>query len=139
MMEYILPLVLLLGFVPAMIARSKGRSFFGWYVYGVVLFIIALVHSLLLKQDMVAQEEQALAGGGQKRCPFCAELIKKGAVVCRFCGKDLPQEDVLTCPTCQRADGIYQDVYQKLYCSHCQQPVYGPKNGSSLSGGYLNQ
>jgi len=81
-------LVLILALIPAMIAKNKGRGFFGWYIYGLLIFIIALVHSLLIKEDTKAVEENRIADGSIKKCEFCAELIKTEAKVCRFCGKD---------------------------------------------------
>lgn len=39
----------LLGLLPALIAQSKGRLFLRWYIYGVLLFIVALLHSILIK------------------------------------------------------------------------------------------
>src|SRR5438067_23776 len=87
-MEYFI-LVLLLGLIPAMIASSKGRSFFGWYVYGVLLFLIALVHALLLRPDVKHVEARAIAEDGRRKCPHCAELIKREALVCRYCGRDV--------------------------------------------------
>ncbi len=43
-------LAILLGLIPAAIAQSKGRSFVAWWLYGALLFIVALPHSLLIKK-----------------------------------------------------------------------------------------
>jgi len=51
-------MMLLIGWIPALIAKDKGRNFFGWWLYGGALFIIALVHAILIKprKDSLSEE-----------------------------------------------------------------------------------
>ena len=49
MTPYFLILALLLALAPAVIAHGKGRNFLLWWLYGVVLGPIALIHSILLR------------------------------------------------------------------------------------------
>lgn len=80
----------IIGCIPAAIASSKGRSFFAWWVYGALLFIVALIHSLIIKKDARALERSQLAEGLVK-CPYCAEMIKPEAIKCKHCGSDVKE------------------------------------------------
>lgn len=82
--------VMTIATIPAYIASQKGRSFFLWWIYGVPLFIVALVHSLIIKPNQKMIAEKAMSNGELKKCPFCAELVLMEAIKCKHCGSDLP-------------------------------------------------
>ena len=81
-------IAILIGLIPAAIAKGKGKSFGLWWLYGTALFIIALPHALIMKSNIEAVERQQLSEG-MKKCPHCAEIVKPDAKVCRYCGRDI--------------------------------------------------
>lgn len=84
---------IIIGLIPAFIAQSKGRNFLLWWLYGTCIFIVAIPHSIIIKADQETLEYQQ-RDLGMKKCPFCAEMIKQDAVVCRYCSRDLPLPNV---------------------------------------------
>jgi hypothetical protein len=63
--------------VAVLASREFGRSAFGWFLLSIAL--TPLVGLLLF-----------ILPPRRRPCPFCAEFIQPSAVICRFCGREVP-------------------------------------------------
>ena len=88
----ILLLWIVMGVVVAIIASSKGKSGFSWFIYGVIIWPVALVHILVTSATPESIEEKA-AAEGRTPCPHCAELISRKAKICPHCQRDVNSAD----------------------------------------------
>ena len=73
--------------IPAWIAQTKGRSFWGWWIYALFLWPITLIHSVVIRADTKELEKRQIQSGN-KKCPACAEIIKAEAKLCKHCGTE---------------------------------------------------
>jgi hypothetical protein len=75
-------IVICLSFALAtgLIGRSKGSSFFIWFVVGGVLPLLGLVGAILYRREQ---------GEPERRCPRCGAIHKLYVQVCHKCGEDM--------------------------------------------------
>jgi hypothetical protein len=79
MIRYII-LIVVSGIVGAVIAKNKGRDPFLWF------FLCALVPLLVIAIALLPPKP---ARGINKKCPYCSEIIKADAKICKYCGMGL--------------------------------------------------
>lgn len=84
----ILIISLIFAAIPALIAPSKGRSAFGWFLIGVLispLLAFLLVVLLPNKKEEQARAQEKAEKAQRRPCPRCGEGIMYNATLCRFC------------------------------------------------------
>lgn len=78
-----------LGLVTGMVAHYKGRNLWLWTIFGLLAPIIGLAAAVLRPPNKKTVEKRILSRGEEKRCPHCAELVKREARICKHCQQPL--------------------------------------------------
>lgn len=70
---FLMGLPVLLAFIPAIIARSRGRPWLPWFLYGYIFMLLALVFALILPQD----QPQNFARQDLRRISFRQQFLQR--------------------------------------------------------------
>lgn len=95
MFHYIL-LGLASGFIASMLAGMYGRDASSWFWIcficppAIILLLIKGEDKEYFRQEELKKQQE----NEYTECPYCAELIKKKAKVCKHCGRDVIPKEV---------------------------------------------
>jgi len=100
-------------------AARKGRSGAGFFILAILLSpLIAFLIALVVQPIQGNVDAKAVESGEFRKCPYCAELVRIEAVVCKHCGRDLPKAG-RSSSAASAAPGATENPSQICYnCQH---------------------
>jgi RNA polymerase subunit RPABC4/transcription elongation factor Spt4 len=85
----------------------------GYFIFiGIIAsFVFQIIASLI---NDIEYSSNSSYYSNDKKCPFCANIIRKEAIICQFCGKNVLKNEVLQCNRCKKT---ISSGYTS--CPHC--------------------
>ncbi len=77
------------GILGSFMAQTKGRSRGMGFFLGFVFGPFGLIRAATLARDEHGAERRGLLSGELRKCPECAEPIRREARKCRYCGSEV--------------------------------------------------
>jgi uncharacterized CHY-type Zn-finger protein len=117
-------LIWVLSFILGGVLRGGAGLAWGFFLGPIGVLLALVIHdnkvegkSTLSKKDITELEMMRMSQN--KRCPYCDEMIRKKAVVCKHCNRDLdsaePENEVVgKCPVCKKQVNKTDER-----CPHC--------------------
>ncbi|MDQ5870793.1 MAG: hypothetical protein M3547_01120 [Acidobacteriota bacterium] len=69
--------------------------------------VVGLILAAAATPNQAKADEQQVASGLGRKCPYCAEVVKREATICRFCHKELPAlEPLPVAPPAAESDAM---------------------------------
>lgn len=115
---------------------TRGNERVVWF--GIAVGLVFFLPGLLMFIYGIKRAGRSSADtGNTRRCPFCAEMVKPEATVCRYCQRALPMVETpeapagltpnkitVTCPHCHHALSLNPG---QTICSFCRKDVGAPR------------
>lgn len=122
----------IVGVITALVAKNRGREPAPWFFIGFFLGPLGLALLFGIEKNQKRLDESSIDRGAMKRCPFCAEIVRKDAIICRYCKQPLEKDqglssseehgDVITvtCPKCSHSDIYLRKIFTTaITCEGC--------------------